>query len=89
MTTTNDTLPAALRGKYELTRPLNGGPVFALPAYGFAQIDFSALTEREAELLVRKGWPLLRRVAVAPARIAKRATPKEPEPDTAETTSDE
>lgn len=60
--TTTDTFPALLRGKYELTKPLKGGPVFAFPAIGISIVDFSKLTERQAERLLAKKWPGIRRV---------------------------
>jgi len=67
--TTTDTLPPALRDRYALTRPIQGGPVYEFPQYGRIQIDFSALTERQAERLLARGWPGICRVQAAPPAI--------------------
>jgi hypothetical protein len=67
--TTTDTLPPALRDRYALTRPMKGGPVYVFPQYGSIQIDFSALTERQAERLLARGWPGICRVQAAPPAI--------------------
>jgi hypothetical protein len=67
--TTTDTLPPALRDRYALTRPMKGGPVYVFPQYGRIQIDFSALTERQAERLLARGWPGICRVQAAPPAI--------------------
>jgi len=64
--TTTATLPKALQGKYALTRPLNGGPVYVFPEYGGLRIDFSMLTYRQAESLLARGWPGICRVDAAP-----------------------
>lgn len=65
-------LPAALNGKYRLTTPLYGGPVFAFPAYGFDRIDFSTLTEQQAERLLRNGWKGIEKVTPAAPRSAEK-----------------
>ncbi len=76
-TTTTATLPAALREKYEITEPLEGGPVFALPHYGQGRVDFSTLDEALAEALIGAGFPYLRRRPATPAAEAP-AKPSEP-----------
>lgn len=67
--TTTATLPPALRDRYALTRPMKGGPVYVFPQYGRIQIDFSELTERQAERLLARGWPGICRVQAAPPAI--------------------
>lgn len=57
---TNDTLPADVRHRYELKKDLKGGPVFAFPQYGGIKVDFSKITLRECERLVRAGYPHLK-----------------------------
>lgn len=75
-TTTAD-LPESLQGKYELTEPLEGGPRFDLPNYRQYGIDFSQLTENQAETLIKRRWPYLRRVEppVVPNEFTESAPP--------------
>lgn len=54
-------LPADLRDKFELTKPLFGGPVFDLPQVGM-RVDFSRLDEKTAVILLKRNWPGIRRV---------------------------
>lgn len=65
MNTTNETLPPAIREKYELTKELKGGPIFVFPRLGMLRIDFSTLTEKQAETLIHRGWPHIRRKVAA------------------------
>lgn len=65
-TTTTATLPKALQGKYALTRPMKGGPVYNFPQYGGLRIDFSTLSERQAESLLARGWPGICRLDATP-----------------------
>lgn len=58
---TTDQLPEAVKQQYELTEPLQGGPVFGLPHYGESEIDFSKMTLAQADNLVRNGYPGLDR----------------------------
>jgi hypothetical protein len=74
-TTTNDTLPPALRNKYALTSPINGGPVYVFPQYGGMRVDFSKLTERQAESLLARGWPGICRVTVPSSQRRGRGAP--------------
>lgn len=67
--TTTDTIPAPLRDRYALARPMQGGPVYVFPQYGGVQIDFSQLTERQAEWLLGFEWPGICRVQAAPPAI--------------------
>lgn len=62
--TTTSTLPAGLQARYEITEPLSGGPVFALPHYGQGSVDFSRMTDELAEALIAAGFPYLRRVVL-------------------------
>jgi len=69
-TTTAD-LPPDIQERYELTEPLEGGPVFDFPHYKQYNVDFSKLTEHMADTLVKRRLPWIRR---------------KPEPATTETT---
>lgn len=55
-------MPDAIKNKYRFTRPISGGPVFDFPAFNMKGIDLSALTEQQAERLVRAGWAGIARV---------------------------
>ena len=69
---TTKMLPADVQEKFEVVGSLQGGPVFALPHYGFSQIDFSQITLDQAALLVRRKFPNLR--AKTPAPLVKGKT---------------
>jgi hypothetical protein len=56
-------LPEALNGKYRLTQPVKGGPVFDFPAQGLYKVNLTTLSEWHAELLVQRGCLLIERVA--------------------------
>jgi hypothetical protein len=60
--TTTDTLPLPLRSQYALRHPLAGGPTFVFPQYGGIRVDFSRLTQAQAERLLHEGWPGISRV---------------------------
>jgi len=83
MNTTNDTLPLPIREKYELTKELKGGPIFVFPRLGMLRIDFSALTEKQAESLIHRGWPHIRRKAASASPTPTPAQPPAAEPDPA------
>jgi len=68
--TTTDDLPPEIRERYELTQPLEGGPVFDFPNYKQYNVDFTKLTEHMADTLVKRRVPWIRRKEV----------PTEPEP---------
>lgn len=72
-TTTAD-LPADVQEKYELTADLEGGPVFDLPNFRQTGIDFSKLTLDQANTLVLRKWPGIRRKP-APVPTAVPAIP--------------
>ncbi len=55
-------LPADTAKKYRFTMPIYGGPVFDFPAFNMTGINLAALTEQQAERLVRKGWAGIERV---------------------------
>lgn len=76
--TTNETLPVAIREKFELTQPLRGGPKFAFPAHGGITVDFSTIDEKTVLYLIGRGWPGIRRKKPAPAPKAA------PKPDISE-----
>ena len=59
--TTNADLPADVQEQYELTADLEGGPVFDLPNFRQTGIDFSKLTLDQANTLVLRKWPGIRR----------------------------
>lgn len=63
-------LPDALKGKYELTRPIFGGPVFDFPAQGLKGVDLTQLTERQADTLEKRGWAGIRKVVQVSATKA-------------------
>ena len=66
-------LPEALSGKYRLTQPVKGGPVFDFPAQGLYKVNLTTLSESHAELLVQRGCTILERVV-----NKEPAKPKEP-----------
>ena len=66
-------LPEALNGKFKLSQPVNGGPVFDFPAQGLYKVNLTTLSELHAELLVQRGCTLLERVVTKDP-----AKPKEP-----------
>lgn len=68
--TTTATLPPALREQYEIVGTIPGGPRVALPQYGMATVDFSALSSAEAERLLALGYPYLRRREKASAPVS-------------------
>ena len=68
-------LPADLKGKFELTQPLFGGPVFDFPAQNMKGVDMSKLTEQQATRLIARGYKGLRAV-VAKANPTPTATEK-------------
>jgi len=74
-TTTAD-LPADIQELYELTMPLEGGPVFDLPAHRQTGIDLSKLTVHTAEVLIARKWPYLRR-KVVPNTFVEAPSPAE------------
>jgi len=82
--TTTETLPEAMQELYEITEPLEGGPVFDLPNYRQTGVDFSKLDVTMAEVLIARKWPYLRRKE--PAVAGKTAS--EPPPDLAQDSPD-
>lgn len=62
--TTTGTLPDDVQALYELTEPLEGGPQFALPHYGETEVDFRSISLAQAEHLVYRGFPYLRKRSV-------------------------
>ena len=55
-------LPEALNGKFKLTQPVKGGPVFDFPAQGLYKVNLTTLSESHAELLVQRGCTIIERV---------------------------
>lgn len=68
--TTTNTLPDAIRDKYEL-ETLEGGPKFALPHYGQPSVDFSTIEVDTCEALIKAGFPHLKRRADKPTKANK------------------
>lgn len=68
-------LPESLSGKFRLTQPVKGGPVFDFPAQGLYKVNLTTLSEWHAELLVQRGCTLIERVATR-----KAAEPREVKP---------
>ena len=87
--TTTATLPAAMQELYELTEPLEGGPVFDLPNYRQTGVDFSQLTVDMAENLIARNWPYLRRKAKPNEYVEAPVKADEPEPKKAPAKPDE
>lgn len=82
-TTTAD-LPPEIRERYELTQPLEGGPVFDFPNFKQYNVDFTKLTEHMADTLVKRRVPWIRRKEVpdtseAPAPQKPRKSASAPE----------
>lgn len=75
--TDTGTLPAEMQALYELD-PLPGGPRYALPHYGQGEVDFSTLTVPQAEALIARGFPYLRRKE-QPATWVEETPPQEEE----------
>lgn len=78
--TTTATLPKEMQELYELTEPLEGGPIFDLPNYRQTGVDFSQLTVDMAENLIARDWPYLRRKAKPNEFVEAPAKASEPEP---------
>ena len=76
--TTTATLPPAMQELYEITEPLEGGPVFDLPNYRQTGVDFSKLTHDMAENLLQRKWPYLRR-KVVPNTFVEAPAPAAPD----------
>lgn len=76
-TTTAD-LPPDIQELYELTEPLEGGPVFDMPAHRQSGIDLSQLTVHTAEVLIARKWPYLRRKTI-PNTFVEEPTDTTPE----------
>lgn len=74
--TTTATLPKDMQELYEITEPLEGGPVFDLPNYRQSGVDFSNLDHSMAETLIARKWPYLRR-KVVPNTFVEAPSPAE------------
>ena len=76
--TTTDDLPPEIQERYELTQPLEGGPVFDFPQYKQYNVDFSKLTEHIADTLVKRRVPWIRPKEVPTEPVAPPKSKKAP-----------
>lgn len=67
---TTATLPTALQDRYEIAKPIPGGPVVSLIHYGQSRVNFSTLTPAIADALIAAGFTAIRKIAVPPADVA-------------------
>lgn len=68
-------LPEALNGKFKLSQPVKGGPVFDFPAQGLYKVNLTTLSELHAELLVQRGCTIIERVVNKEAAKPKEKAP--------------
>jgi hypothetical protein len=55
-------LPKELQGKFRFTQPIKGGPVFDFPSQSMYNVNLTTISERQAELLIERGWKGLERI---------------------------
>jgi len=67
--TTTETLPPDVQELYELTSPIQGGPVFDLPSVRQYGIDFSKITLDQADVLLKRKWKGIRLKTVQPRTV--------------------
>lgn len=60
-------LPDNLSGKFRLTKPMYGGPVFDFPAQRMYGVDMENISEKQCSMLIARGWRGMEAVAAKSA----------------------